>query len=254
MKLWRNLKDIVLAFYLPKGDHYLISFPKTGRTWLMYMLRSMLNQLNKDSFINLESTHDSSEIVIEDGSRIDPELVFRYNDRLRYLRSNIIFMVRDPRDVIVSHFHQITKRTHNPLVFDNISEFIRDEKLGFKRIIHFYNLWFRNKDYTMGFLLIRYEDLLNDGINELNKILTFLNIDISEDDVKTIYDNSSADKMRQLEKSKSLKEFNYFGDTVNHLKVRKAKIGSYKDELSEEDILYCNTEMKGLSIYFNYKI
>ena len=61
MKLWRNLKDIILAFYLPKG-YYLISFPKTGRTWLMYMLRS-INRLDEELILNIESSHDSSEIV-----------------------------------------------------------------------------------------------------------------------------------------------------------------------------------------------
>tara|TARA_B100000131_G_C18018063_1_gene573372 strand:- start:184 stop:948 length:765 start_codon:yes stop_codon:yes gene_type:complete len=254
MKLWRNLKDIILAFYLPKGYYYLISFPKTGRTWLMYMLESIMNRLDEELILNIESSHDSSEIVIEDGSKTDPNLIFHYTLRLRYLRSNILFMVRDPRDVIVSHFYQVTKRTNNPLKFENISEFLRDEKLGFKRIIHFYNLWYKNKKFAKKFLLIRYEDLLNDGITELDKITTFLNIDIPISNLKKIYNNSSADKMRKLEIGRNLKGFKYFGDTINHLKVRRAKIGSYKDELSDEDILYCNIEMKNLNTYFNYTI
>ena len=54
MKLWRNLKDIILAFYLPKG-YYLISFPKTGRTWLMYMLESTMNRLDEELILNIES-------------------------------------------------------------------------------------------------------------------------------------------------------------------------------------------------------
>ena len=229
MKLWRNLKDIILAFYLPKGHYYLISFPKTGRTWLMYMLRSIINKLDKEFIVNIEASHDSSEIVIEDGSRTDPNLIFNYTLRLRYLNSNILFMVRDPRDVIVSHFYQITKRTNKPLKFDNISEFLRDEKLGFKRIIHFYNLWYKNKKFARCFLLVRYEDLLNDGVKELDRVITFLNIDVSVSELKTIYNNSSADKMRKLEVDRNLQDFKYFGDTTNHLKVRRAKIGSYKD-------------------------
>ena len=237
MKLWRNLKDIILAFYLPKG-YYLISFPKTGRTWLMYMLGSTMNRLDEELILNIESSHDSSEIVIEDGSKIDPNLIFHYTLRLRYLRSNILFMVRDPRDVIVSHFYQVTKRTNKPLQFKNISDFLRDERLGFKRIIHFYNLWYKNKKFAKRFLLVRYEDLLNDGIKELDRIIRFLNIDISISDLKKIYNDSSADKMRKLEIGRNLKGFKYFGDSINHLKVRRAKIGSYKNELSDEDILY----------------
>ena len=40
----------------------------------------------------------------------------------------------------------------------------------------------------------------------------------------------------------------------NQLKVRNAKIGTFKNELSEEDISYCNSEMKKLNSYFDYQI
>ena len=45
-----------------------------------------------------------------------------------------------------------------------------------------------------------------------------------------------------------------FGKSKNQLKVRNAKIGGYKSELSEDDILFCNNEMEKLNSYFNYQI
>ena len=42
--------------------------------------------------------------------------------------------------------------------------------------------------------------------------------------------------------------------SINKLKVRKAIKGSYLNELSQEDIKYCNKEMLNLNKYFNYKI
>ena len=48
---------------------------------------------------------------------------------------------------------------------------MKDDILGFKRIIHFYNLWQRNKDIPQNFLLVSYENLINNGIQELQRIV-----------------------------------------------------------------------------------
>lgn len=274
MRFWNDFKDLLLAFSNPKGKYYLVSFPKTGRTWLMYMLKeiekeyieldsSISNRFPKkitSSFlqsVSIEKTHDYSEIILENGNRPNPDTIFYYNYRRRFIRSKVIFLVRDPRDVVVSHFHQVTKRANNPFLFDSISDFVRDEKLGFNRIIYFYNLWIKNKQYPLDFLLVKYEDLMNDGPNELLKILNFLEaIEIKTNNkiIESVYNNSSAERMRELEKSNQLDGFSHFGNTINHLKVRKAMIGGYKNELSKEDILYCNNQMEKLDLYFDYNI
>ena len=252
MSVVRSIKDFILSYYYPSDQYFLISFPKTGRTWLFYMIDQMKNLSDhplKSSPYFMFNEHDSSEIIIENGIRNNPLDIYNYKSRYRYRRGKVIFLVRDPRDVIVSHFYQVTKRSKNPFVFDSISEFVRDDILGFKRIIHYYNLWFKNKEIPRDFLLIKYEDLLQNGASELQKVNDFLNLDISVEEIKIIYNNSSAKKMRrkELENQTSVKD-------RNQLKVRNARIGGYKNELLEKDILFCNQEMKKLNSYFQYKI
>ena len=257
MECWKNLKDFLLSFYYPKEQFFLVSFPKTGRTWLFYMIKKMKKLSNhplKDSSSFIFQEHDNSEIIIENGTRNNPLDIFNYTSRYKYRRGKVIFLVRDPRDVVVSHYHQVTKRAERPFVFSSISEFVKDNVLGFKRIIHFYNLWLKNKHIPKEFILIKYEDLLESGLTELQKINHFLNLNISKSDIENIYNNSSADKIRKKELANKLEGFKDFGKDRNQLKVRNAKIGGFKDELSNEDILYCNEEMKMLSTYFNYKI
>ena len=41
MRSWKNFKDLLSAFLDSEGKYYLVSFPKTGRTWLMYMLKEI---------------------------------------------------------------------------------------------------------------------------------------------------------------------------------------------------------------------
>ena len=46
MKIWRDIKDFILSYYYPKRQYFLVSFPKTGRTWLMHMINQMKEQSN----------------------------------------------------------------------------------------------------------------------------------------------------------------------------------------------------------------
>ena len=59
--------------------------------------------------------------------------------------------------------------------------------------------------------------------------------------------------MRDLEKKEKIDGFNQFGKNINSLKVRKAKIGGYKSELSQEDIEYCENLMKDLPENYQYR-
>jgi hypothetical protein len=249
---WRNIKDIVLSCYYPSGQFFLVSFPNSGRTWLMYMLKSILKEAGKEN-LYIEGTHDCSEIIIENGTRQDPNLIFNFTNRFRYLRARVIFLVRDPRDIITSNFHQVTNRSKNPFKFNSKSEFVRHDVYGFKRVIHFFNIWYNNRAKPQDFLFIKYENLLENTM-DLKRIINFLNVDVSDESIERIYQESTSSKMREKEKKNQLVGFSDFGKEVNKLKVRKAIKGSYLTELTFEDIIFCNKEMEKLNPYFGYKI
>jgi len=257
MKLLRDIKDFILSYYYPRNQYFLVSFPKTGRTWLIHMINQMKEISShplKDAEYFIFNEHDSSEIIIENGMRNNSADLFKFMGRLRYRKGKVLFLVRDPRDVVVSHYYQITKRAKSPFIFNSMSEFVKDDILGFKRIIHFYNLWFAQKHIPNTFLLLKYEELLENGVESLMKVNSFFNLNILKSEIERIYSASSAEKMREQEKSNQFADFNDFGKEKNQLKVRNAKIGTFKNELSKEDISYCNSKMKKLNSYFNYQI
>ena len=101
--------------------------------------------------------------------------------------------------------------------------------------------------------MIKYENLLESTL-DLKKIITFLNVDISDESIERIYQESTAFKMREKERKNQLEGFSDFGKEANNLKVRKAIKGSYTSELNFEDIAFCNKEMEKLNSYFGYKI
>ena len=90
---WRNIKDFILSYSYDSGQYFLISFPKTGRTWLMYMINKMHNnEILKNNFIISE--HDNSEIILENGYRNNPLDLFNYSKRYKYRRAKVIYLVR----------------------------------------------------------------------------------------------------------------------------------------------------------------
>ena len=121
MKFWRNFKDFILSFFYPRNKIYVISFPNSGRTWLKHMLFEIIKELHINE-LNIEFSHDNSEIIIEDGTRIDPNIIFQYTDRYKYRRAKVIFLCRDPRDIIASNYHQVTKRERNPFIFNKFGQ------------------------------------------------------------------------------------------------------------------------------------
>ncbi|MEM9904055.1 MAG: sulfotransferase domain-containing protein [Cyanobacteria bacterium P01_D01_bin.44] len=250
---------------------YLLSFPKSGVTWLKFMLIQLLIKaydieyeptvdLNKLSRENKQLpkiiwTHGDSQIISEKGICNDVEQLFIYGGRLRYRKNRVILLVRDPRDVVVSHYHQVTRRSDIPLKFDSISEFVQHQHYGIQRIIRFYQVWNKNRWILRKLLIVRYEDLMTDGPTILARILNFINVnDIDSNLVNQVYEISQADKMRKLEIQGKVKGMRAFGTERNTLKVRRAKIGSYKDELSNEDIQYCNKLMKKLPTIYGYLV
>lgn len=264
------VQDFLQLFENKSTATYLLSYPKCGVTWLKFMLIQAFAELhgipdeNLSVDINKITTkypqlplivwsHDESDIINENGFYPDPNKLFVYPARLKYFRKKIILLVRDPRDTVVSYFHHVTHRSERPMVFDNLSEFIRDPLYGIKRILKFYEIWNRNRWLPKDFLILRYEDCVMDGIASLIKVIGFIGSEeINPEQLDRIYNFSRADNMRKLEKNGKIDGMRNFGNDNNSLKVRKAKIGSYKNEMNESDITFCNRLMRFLPPIYGY--
>ena len=133
-------RRFLMYFQYRTIDAFLISYPKCGRTWLRLLLGKYvigeggegdplevlsLTQASPE-FISLEITHD-------DYPHWKPvEKLFA--DKRAYVDKKVIFLVRDPRDVLVSGYFQHIKREDVNLINDNfdgdLSAFIRHDLGG----------------------------------------------------------------------------------------------------------------------------
>jgi hypothetical protein len=185
----------------------------------------------------------------------------------RYKDKKVIFLVRDPRDVIVSSYFEMKNRGNifgnNPYekrraVFDgSLSEFIHRREGGFDSIIRYYNIWAANRQIPKDFLLIRYEDLKANASGELHRVLDFLGLQSVPDEIITEAVNyASFDNMRRMESDGKfqtgiLKPADKT-DTDSY-KTRKGKVKGYFDHLSGEEIFYLDRIIQEqLSNYYGY--
>ena len=238
-KIYRSIVPRDTQTPVHKFDQGMIlaSFPKSGRTWL----RVMLNQLG----IEIPITHDGSAHVLA----IPYQKLIK--NKRKYKNVKLIFLVRDPRDVVVSGFFQASKRTK---VYErSIAEFIRDPRHGIQKILTFYNIWDRNKHKAAGFHLLRYEDLKKNTFVELKRAVEFLDVDgIDDKAIEGAVEFGSFENMQKREKEGYFKEKYGRGLTpgdkndTESFKVRKGKVGGYTEYLSDEDVEYCNEMIRKL--------
>ena len=129
---------------------FIISYPKAGRTWLRALIGKYLSlkyNLPDKNLLETEKltkkiklppvhfTHDGSEWVQDKPLRLKKNISYRHlpTDKLKYRNKKIILLSRNIKDIVVSAYFQAHNREN---VFNGtISEFIRDERFGIKRII-----------------------------------------------------------------------------------------------------------------------
>ena len=98
-------------------------------------------------------------------------------EKRHYASKRVIFLARDPRDVIVSLYYQKKYRRRRATTYHGeLSDFLREPTGGIESIVTFYNVWAENRHMPRDFLLVKYEDIVDDPERELRRMLRFLDI------------------------------------------------------------------------------
>jgi hypothetical protein len=184
-----------------------------------------------------------------------------------YQNKKILFLARDPRDVIVSSYFEMKKRGHifgdnphesrKPVFKGSLSEFIDRKQGGFDTILKYYNIWAENRQIPSGFLLVRYEDMKADAHAQLRKALDFLGLqEIDDITIDQAVEFASFDNMRKMEAEGRFQSGILTPADQNDqdsYKTRKGKTGGYVDHLSKDEIQSLNQKMQNtLASFYGY--
>lgn len=182
-------------------DTYIVSYPRSGNTWLRFLLGNLLYDVTID-FSNRERYipdiyRNSDRYML----KIARPRILKSHEMydLRYPR--VIYIIRDGRDIAVSYYYYQRKFHNYRKDFDS---FIVDFVTG--RIDN-YGSWganilswlARKNDVKNGFLLVRYEDMLNDTRKVVGDVYRFLELSRSPEQIQEAIKKSAFNNMATLE-------------------------------------------------------
>lgn len=229
-------------------DAYIVSFPKSGRTWFRTMLGTALQLQFGTREVDPTSVHlmwmfDPNVPRLAFTHDINAHLnpVAKVNwDGERYCQKKTILLIRDPRDTIVSLYFEMTKRVgayEGP-----ISDFIRQDAGGIASLVAFLNAWMRNLPRLNQSLLLTYEELHRQPQIAIRAALEFVGAKgVSDETIAKAIELCSFDAMRRMEQGGEIGHVRLRPGNIDDpqsYKVRSGRIGGYQDVLNEEDCVF----------------
>jgi Sulfotransferase domain len=263
-----RFKPAERAIPIRADDIFVVSFFKSGNTWIRFLLGNLLNPGTSVTFESVERTSpDIYQFQHRDYAKLPSPRVIKSHECFDPRYRRIIYIVRDPRDVAVSLYHFLRKirsiddtfplatyasewflrgkgsgrtwREHvgswllNPRIFPQVSGLIEVPAVSENRV----------KLADLGacehgreFLLLRYEDLLSDPCGNLARIATFLHLNVSGEQIADAVKHSSAREMSRLEQTDRDRWFmtQHTRKDINF--VREAKAEQWRTALPPESI------------------
>jgi hypothetical protein len=253
-------------------DIFLVSFPKSGNTWTRFLLGNLMNHHHSVGFANIERlVPDIAVFPRADFRRLSCPRVIKSHDCFDPLYRRVIYIVRDPRDVAVSlyHYAKKVKNIEDSLPVDAFIErmFVPGRNYSGTWGEHV-GSWLVNttniaefsplnggvqprsapslqtrmeapggaRGHGREFLLVRYEDLLQDTQAGLKRIAEFLRLEANPEQIQQAVERSSADSMRKLESAQNL-QWTTTRETRKDIHfVREAKSGQWMAALGANSV------------------
>jgi hypothetical protein len=195
-----------------RRDAFLVSYPKSGNTWLKFMLTYLLSgreaDFDSDSTVIAEvGSHRRAPGVLPGGGRLikshEP-----YSGPQKRLYRRAIYLIRDGRDVAVSYYYTLIRRG---LYEGDFGPFLR---LFLSGGVDGYGPWHLHVESWLSsplhekgsLLVLKYEDLLAQPAENLSAAMDFLGVPVPQDRAEETIHAYSAERMRERERQSQFHE------------------------------------------------
>lgn len=222
------------------GDTFLVSYPRSGNTWVRFLIGNLLQPAHPITFANIEQVvpdiYQNSDRALR---ALAPPRVLKSHEYFDPRYQRVIYLVRDPRDVAVSYYHYHIKisRFDETYPIDRfVYRFVTGDLDRYGSWGEHVGSWLGARQDTETFLLLAYENLLERLEEGLRRLARFLGIEVDDFRLGQVMELSSAVNMRQLER----READVWRPTQQSRKdrpfVRLARAGGWHTELPVESV------------------
>jgi len=247
-------------FKVYPDDTFVVSYPRSGNTWTRFLIANLVHPDRHVSFANIEKLIPDTSSQSNRALKATPRpRIIKTHEYFDHRYGKVVYIVRDPRDVALSYydFQRKYMQIEDRYPLDRyVDDFVSGKLIssGWGSWSENVASWLYTRGRGSGFLLLRYEDMMSDTPRELGRIATFLGIDPQPERLRKAIEQSSADRMRELEKLESDK----WVATRNRRKdipfVRVAKPGGWRTSLPENCVRQIETAWGDLMTTLGYEL
>jgi hypothetical protein len=245
-----------LPFTPSNSDIFLVSYPKSGNTWLRHLIGNYIYKGEMD-FTNghlfMPDLHYNPEQI--DKITFTPRFI-KSHESYRKEYKKVIYVIRDVRSIAISYYYFMLKvgQIKKELTLEEyLNRNFLTGNVPFGDWQEHVTSWTSNKSKSI--LVIRYEDMLENIKEEFKKILTFCNFPIVESDLKIAIEKSSFEEMKNDEfKNKELLKSLGHNDNSGIPIIREGKSLGWKSSLAENELRSLTDKYRNTLTKFNYEI
>ncbi|XP_015223503.1 sulfotransferase family 5A, member 1 [Lepisosteus oculatus] len=233
-------------FKFEDTDTLIVTFPKSGTTWMQETLTLIYSRGDPtlaQSVPNwarspwLEQFYCPDVLRVCKGPRIlTTHLPYHMlASALEGSKAKIIYVARNPKDVAVSyyHFHKMAKFLPEPNSFEDFLDSFLDGTVHYGSWFDHVKGWTRCRN-NLNFFYITYEEMLQDTQCSLERLCSFLQLPLLEEELISTQRHCSFNNMKQ----NNMVNYTLIPQEImDHTKgqfMRKGKIGDWKNLFSKE--------------------
>src|SRR5260370_4812513 len=239
-------------------DVFILSYPKSGHTWTRFLIDNLVYPKTPADFSNINRlTPDPEALSKRELARMPRPRIIKSHQYFDPRYKRVIYVVRDPRDVALSQFHFHRKRG---LMEDGyqtekfVARFVAGETSPYGWWGENVASWLATRENRQGFLVLRYEDMLEDGASEVKKVASFLEISPDAERIANAVRRSSAEERRKLEKSQAHLWSSTKSTRQDVPFVRSAQAGGWRTGLPEGAVAQMETAWGNLMTHLGYEL
>jgi hypothetical protein len=240
-------------------DVFLTSYPKCGNTWLRFLIANLIYPEKNPDLTNINILLPDIEGGRKrDFGRIQRPRILKSHQYFDHRYSKIIYLVRDPRDVVLAEHHFDIKRRVIPPDLP-LEEFVSRFVSG--QLSHPNGTWAEHVATWLStrfddprFLLVKYESIQTQPMVEMERLAAFLGVVADQEQLAFAIKQSTAERVRELEK----KQWNVFGSTRETRPdmpyIRSGKSGGWKTQLPQPSVAVIESAWGGLMNELGYEL
>jgi hypothetical protein len=204
-------------------DIFIAGYPKSGNTWFNQMVAGLvygvLASKSQAPFINdlIPDVHQQAAY-----KRYRTPTFFKTHHLPRPEYRNVVYLLRDGRDAMVSYWHFQRDSLGHDVDF---LKMVRDGEVLFPCKWHDHVAAWMSNPHQARMIVIRYEDLLARPVTEMERFCRFCNLEIDRDFIRLVVENASFKNAQAMGQRFSVDDKSW----TNF--IRRGVAGSHRDEM-----------------------